>query len=72
MDQLLRLPSCIGDKASQIKAVYDKIRVQVRRLDALGVRAEQYGSFLIPVIISKVPAEIRTVFFHYMLVVLSR
>ena len=59
MDQLLRLPSCIGDKASQIRAIYDKISVQVRGLDALGVRAEQYGSFLIPVIMSKLPAEIR-------------
>ena len=40
MDQLLRLPSWVGDKASQIRAVYDKISVQVRSLDALGVRAE--------------------------------
>ena len=59
MDQLLRLPSCVGDKASQIRTVYDKISVHVRGLDALGVRAEQYGSFLIPVIMSKLPAEIR-------------
>ena len=59
MDQLLRLPSCVGDKASQIRAVYDKISVHVRGLDALGVRAEHHGSFLIPVIMSKLPAEIR-------------
>ena len=39
--------------------MYDKISVHVRGLEALGVRAEQYGSFLIPVIMSKLPSEIR-------------
>ena len=59
MDQLLKIPTCAGDKASQIRAVYDKISVHVRGLEALGIRAEQYGSFLIPIIMSKLPSEIR-------------
>ena len=59
MDQLLKVPTCAGDKASQIQAVYDKISVHVRGLEALGIRAEQCGSFLIPVIMSKLTSEIR-------------
>ena len=59
MDQLHKIPTCAGDKASQIQAVYDKISVHVRGLEALGIRAKQCGSFLIPVIMSKLPSEIR-------------
>ena len=33
--------------------------VNVRGLEALGVSAEQYGSFLIPVIMAKLPVEVR-------------
>ena len=39
--------------------MYDKIKVNVRGLETLGVRAEQYGSFLIPIIITKLPSEVR-------------
>ena len=31
----------------------------LRGLESLGVKAEQYGSFLIPVIMSRLPAEVR-------------
>ena len=31
----------------------------MRGLESLGVKAEQYGSFLIPVIMSRLPAEVR-------------
>ena len=37
----------------------DKIKINVRSLESLGVKAEQYGSFLIPVIMSRLPAEVR-------------
>ena len=35
--------------------MYDKIRVHVRVLEALGVSPEQYGSLLIPILMSKLP-----------------
>ena len=41
MEELLKLPSCTGDKAIQIRSVYDKISVNVRGLEALGVDQEQ-------------------------------
>lgn len=53
------LVTSIGDKASQIQAVYDQISVHVRGLKALGARYKQYSRFLIPVIMSKLPPEIR-------------
>ena len=59
MEELLKLPTCVGDKAIQIRTVYDKISVNVRGLEALGVNQDQYGSLLIPVIMAKLPSNIR-------------
>ena len=54
MDELLKLPDCSGDKVSvpDLRKVYDKINVNVRGLEDLGVKSEQYGSLLIPIIMS--------------------
>ena len=59
MEDLLRLPMCTGDKTSQLRHIYDKIQVNVRELEALGVESEQYGSFLVPIIMAKLPSEVR-------------
>ena len=59
MDDLLKIQACSGDKISHLRVVYDKIHINVRGLESLGVTADQYGSFLIPVIMSKLPAEVR-------------
>ena len=59
MDELLKLPTCTWDKPGQLRIIYDKIKINGRGLERLGVKAEQYGSFLIPVIMSRLPAEVR-------------
>ena len=59
MDELFKIPSCMGEKSSQLRHVYDKVSIHVRGLERLGVTAEQYGSMLIPVVMSKLPTEIR-------------
>ena len=59
MDDLLKLPFCADCKPQQLCNIYDKIYVNVRGLEALGISSSQYGSFLIPVIMSKLPAEVR-------------
>ena len=59
MEKLLQVPKCLGDKASHLRLVYDKIHANVRGLEALGVKAEEYGSFLIPVIMAKLSSEVR-------------
>jgi len=59
MEELLKLPTCTGDdKAIQIRSVYDKVSVNVRGLEALGMEPEQYSSLLIPVIMAKLPTNI--------------
>lgn len=59
MEELLKLNICTLDKPSQLRFLCDKINVNIRGLEALGVRSEQYGSLLIPIIMAKLPAEIR-------------
>ena len=58
VETLLQLPVCAGDRSSHLRLVYDKIKVNVRGLETLGVRAEQYGSFLIPIIMAEPPSEV--------------
>ena len=44
MEKLVKLPNCNGDKAVQIRLVYDNINVNVQALEALGISREQYGT----------------------------
>ena len=59
MDSLLKIQSCTGDRPATLRFVYDRINVHVRGLHSLGVCSDQYGSLLIPVIMSKLPNDIR-------------
>ena len=59
MDALLKVQGCIGDRSAPLRFVYDQINVHIRGLNSLGVCSEQYGSLLIPVIMSKLPNDIR-------------
>ena len=64
MDELLKIPACNGDKPSQLRFVYDKVSIHVRGLEALGVNSSQYESLLIPVIMAKLPPEVRQCRLH--------
>ena len=59
MDDLLQLPTCSETKPAELRLILDKVSVNVRGLKSLGVKSEQYGSFLIPIIMSKLPADVR-------------
>lgn len=61
MDEILKIPACNTSRTSQLRYVYDKISVHVRGLASIGISSEQYGSMLIPIIMSKIPNEIRLV-----------
>ena len=50
---------CVGDKPSSLRYVYDKINVNIRGLSAMGITATQYGSLLIPIIMTKLTPELR-------------
>jgi hypothetical protein len=59
MDEILKIQVCMNGRTSQLRYVYDKISVHMRGLASLGVSSEQYGSMLIPIIMSKLPTKIR-------------
>ena len=54
MDELLKIPACVNDKASSLRTVFEKIG-----LASLGVSSSEDGSLLIPIIVSKIPSEVR-------------
>lgn len=59
MDDLLKIPSCSSDRTAHLRLVYDKVHANDRGLESLGIQANQYGSFLIPVVMAKLPADVR-------------
>ena len=59
MDQLLKVSPCSNDRPASLRYVYDQICVHSCGLASLGITSDQYGSLLIPVIMSKLPPEIR-------------
>ena len=59
MDEIIKLLPSTSDRPSSLRFVYDKLSVYVRGLKFLGVSAEQYGSLLIPIVMSKLPDDLR-------------
>ena len=53
----MKVANCTGDRPASLRMVFDKIMVHIRGLEALGVTSEQYGSLLIPVIMTKLSSE---------------
>ena len=43
MDELLKISSCSMDKPSQLRYLYDKLSVNIRGLEALGVKSDHHG-----------------------------
>ena len=62
MEKLLKLQevSDVND-VKKIRAIYDKIESNVHSLEAMDITLEQYGSFLVPVIMSKLPNELQII-----------
>ena len=60
MEELLKLPSfSTSERSNSLRFVYDKISVHIRGLSTLGFAPDQYGGLPIPVIMSKLPNEVR-------------
>ena len=62
VEQLLKLPNVVssGD-TRKVRKLYDTIETHTRGLQGLGVNAESYGSFLVPILLSKLPEDIKLV-----------
>ena len=58
MKDFMKIPNCTSYKPSQLRSMHDKIYANVRGLEALGIGAEQYGSFLIPIVMDRLPADV--------------
>jgi len=62
MDTLLQIvPVKAGTDVKQLRAVFDQIEVNIRGLQPLDIKPDQYGCLLVHVIMSKVPEDIRLI-----------
>ena len=60
MDEILKIQPCVeGGRLGPLRYVYDKISVNVRGLASMGVSSKEYGSLLIPIIMSKLSSDVR-------------
>ena len=53
------LAAYTAEKLTSLRFVCDKINVNIRGLALLGIKSEQYGSLLIPIIMTKLLQELR-------------
>ena len=60
VEEIYKLKPCTnGDKASNLRYVYDKILAHVRGIKSLGVELEYSGCMLVPIIMAKLPFDVR-------------
>ena len=60
MDDLLKLPDLGSNcQVKDLRAVLDQLTIHVRGLESLGISAQQYGSLLTPIVMSKLPPDVR-------------
>ena len=60
MDSLLKLPAVEIVDLKRLRSIYDYIEGSVRNLASVRIKPESYQSFICPLVIAKLPAEIRT------------
>ena len=62
MEALLKLqPVDTMLNVKGIRGVLDNLEIQVRGLHALGIDSAQYGALLIPILVEKLPEELRLI-----------
>ena len=60
MYELIKITPCHNvDRPTSLRYVFDQLSVHTRGQASLGASPEQYGSMLIPIIMSKLPNKIR-------------
>ena len=58
MQALLQLPAP-SNSLHSLRHYYDKMEIYIRGLESVGQYQETYGSLLVPVVLDKMPAEVR-------------
>ena len=62
MDALLKLPSVHSvHETKKVRELYDKIGINIRGLNALGVESQSFGNLLVPIIMEKISSELRLI-----------
>ena len=62
MDLLLQTPMVRSSTdVSGLREMYDKIEANVRSLQSLGINSEHYGSLLAPIVMNKIPDDLKLV-----------
>ena len=60
MEQLLKITRVMDESdTKQMRSVYDSIEANIRSLKNLGIESAQYGSLLVPVMLSKLPNDLQ-------------
>ena len=61
MDALLKLPLVNNTDAKRLMSVYDLIEQNTRGLKTLGISSKEYGSLLLPILMSRLPQEFKLI-----------
>ena len=65
MDALLELPSVNSvHETKKLRKLFDKIEINIRGLNALGVESQSFGNLLVPIVMEKIPSELRLIVSH--------
>ena len=55
LNELIKLNKVNSSNATELTELYDRIESNIRDLNAVGIQQEHFGSFLIPIILEKIP-----------------
>ena len=62
MEALLQLPAATSvNDIKKIRAIYDRVEANVRGLESIGIAPDTFGSLLVPVMMNKLPEELRLI-----------
>ena len=64
MDSLSKIHGPLSCEIKELRTFYDTCETNIRGLETLGITTESYGSLLIPIIVKKLPVEIRCLIFR--------
>ena len=61
MDALLKLPSANNSDTQRLRSMYDFTKQNIRGLKTLGMSSEEYGSLLLPILMSRLPRDFKLI-----------
>ena len=62
METFTKLPRVKSiNQVMELRVIYDQLESTIRNLKSLTIGMESYGSFLVPLLLQKLPSELRMV-----------